>query len=385
MNSEFPTPELISDDQTLKARCQQWQQLPILAMDTEFVRTDTFYARLGLIQISDGKECWLIDPLALSDLSPLSEVFKNPAIIKIFHSPSEDLEILRAALGCLPEPIFDSQVAAALTGYGFSKGYAALVKALLNVDLEKHETRSDWTRRPLSEQQLHYAAEDVYYLAALYPLLLDKLAEMQRQQWMDEEMATLLVKSAEAEDLDGYYRKIKMAWQLDDSDLLLLQQLCRWRELQAREIDRPRNRVVSDKLLFEIARQKPRTLAALKRIEGMHPGTVRRFGEKLLELVGAADAESSGADSLPPLDQPLPKSAAAKLKKLRAVVLSVSERLDLPAEVLAKRRDLEAIVRSARSETPPGLPDTLATGWRFQVVGDPLLKLAQELWENQSQ
>ncbi len=382
MRTDSPTPVLIADDQSLKSCSQQWRQLSAVAVDTEFVRTDTFYAKLGLIQLSDGDQCWLIDPLAVSDLSPLTQMFRNPAITKIFHAPSEDLEILMSALDCLPAPLFDTQVAAALTGFGFSRGYAALVKTLLAVELDKHETRSDWVKRPLTNQQLHYASEDVYYLAALYPLLHSRLEQMNRSPWMAEEMQSLLMKSAEAEDADSYYLKIKAAWQLDRSRLQLLQRLCSWREREARQRDRPRNRIVADKLLFEIARTQPGTIRELRNLEGVHPRTVRVFGETLIGLVAKAGGDS--CHHLEPVEQPLPKSAAPVLKKLRATVLTASQEHDLPPEVLATRRDLETIARSIRENRAQLLPDKLLTGWRFRVVGASLLDLAQHIQQSTS-
>jgi len=177
LSNPVPAPIVVADNQTLAAAAGPWQQCDALAIDTEFVRTDTFYANLGLIQISDGTDCWLVDPLTISDFSPLIDLMTNPAVVKVFHATSEDLEILEQTLGCIPTPLFDTQVAAALTGYGFSKGYGPLVGLLLGIELDKHETRSNWMKRPLTEAQMGYAAEDVYHLAAIYQLLKQRLAD----------------------------------------------------------------------------------------------------------------------------------------------------------------------------------------------------------------
>ena len=187
----------------------------------------------------------------------------------------------------------------------------------------------------------------------------------------------LLEATAEAEDADSYYLKIKAAWQLDRSRLQLLQRLCSWREREARQRDRPRNRIVADKLLFEIARTQPGTIRELRNLEGVHPRTVRVFGETLIGLVAKAGGDS--CHHLEPVEQPLPKSAAPVLKKLRATVLTASQEHDLPPEVLATRRDLETIARSIRENRAQLLPDKLLTGWRFRVVGAPLLDLAQHI------
>ena len=378
MHTTPPKPKLIADDHALAECSQQWQRCDALAMDTEFVRTDTFYANLGLIQISDGSDCWLIDPLAINDFSPLVEVMQNPRIVKAFHATSEDLEILQQALGCLPEPLFDTQVAAALVGYGYSKGYAGLVNVLLGIQLGKHETRSDWTKRPLSEAQLGYAAEDVYYLAAIYPLLKQRLAEFDRSDWMEQEMQQLLASAREPANSGQYYLRVKAAWQLDPRGLVLLQQLCDWREQEARLCNKPRNRIIADKALLEIAACKPSSNQALRETAGLHPAALRKYSEKLLLLI-AKNKQVSGRDYLPPLEQPLPREAAGTIKKLKAVVNQVAEQLDLPPEILAKKRDIEALVRSIRDEEQPALPKVLAQGWRFNAVGQPLMKLAKTL------
>ena len=378
MISTLPTPILVTSDHALADAALRWQQCGFLAMDTEFVRTDTFFAKLGLIQISDGNDCWLIDPLAIDDWAPLAALMINSNIVKVFHATSEDLEVLNQALGCIPQPLFDTQVAAALTGYGFSRGYSALVKVLLGIELEKHETRSDWTRRPLSDAQLGYAAEDVHYLAAIYPMLQQRLAALGRTEWLAEDMQLLTDKASETNHMDQYYQKVKSAWHLKPGSLALLQRLCTWREQEARLCDKPRNRVVADKVLLEIALHWPGNRSELGELRDMHPRIVRVYGERLLALVAESHnlAEHEYPAALP---QPLPREAGASLKQLKKKVVEVAEQLDLPPEMLARKRDMETIMRSVYETGTPSLPSSLADGWRFTIIGEPLLEVANSL------
>jgi len=324
IETTLPKPIIVDTNEALAEAAVQWKQCAALAMDTEFVRTDTFYAKLGLIQISDGTDCWLIDPLPIDDWTALAELMVNTQITKVFHATSEDLEVLNQTLGCIPKPLFDSQVAAALTGYGFSRGYSALVKALLSVELDKHETRSDWTKRPLTEAQLGYAAEDVYYLAAIYPMLQRQLQELDRADWLAEDMNAMVNKASVVADNESYYLKVKSAWRLNPQGLALLKELCAWREVEARQKDKPRNRVVSDKVLIEVANHRPVNRSALSQLDEMHPRIMRVYGDKLLSMV-AQNAELSTAEYPKSLPQPLPREAGGALKKLKHRLVSVAE------------------------------------------------------------
>lgn len=371
-------PIMIADNQSLADAAEHWQQCEALAIDTEFVRTDTFYANLGLIQISDGTDCWLVDPLPITDFSPLTTLMTSPAVMKVFHATSEDLEILEQTLGCVPAPLFDTQVAAALTGYGFSKGYAPLVGVLLGIELDKHETRSDWIKRPLTEAQKGYAAEDVYHLASLYTLLQQRLAELGRSDWMVEEMQVLLDKTAQPDNIEQHYLKVRAGWKLNPQGLALLQQLCLWREQEARQSNKPRSRIAADKILLEIALHKPCSHHELKEVADMHLRSRRIYGDKLLALV-VEHSDIADENCPPPMDKPLPREVADTIKKLKSVVNKAAEQHDLPTEVLAKKRDIEDLVRSMREDNQINLPKNLAQGWRFKIVGQPLLELAKTL------
>ena len=271
----------IRDNDSLGQHCAQWQHLPFVALDTEFMRVDTFYPIAGLIQIGDGTRAYLIDPLTIDNWQPLAALLENPAVVKVLHACSEDLEVLLRLTGSLPAPLFDTQLAAAYLNLGFSMGYSRLVQAVLGLELPKGETRSDWLQRPLSETQVSYAAEDVQHLAELYQALLPRLSA-EKHAWLLEDGAELVDSLGRDSDPQQAWREVKLAWKLSRQQLAVLRALCAWRETQARLRDQPRNRILREGTLWHLARLQPQDRVSLARIEDMHPRTVRQDGETLL-------------------------------------------------------------------------------------------------------
>lgn len=374
----LPAPVLVTTPEQLHQCIKQLKSCDVVALDTEFMRTDTFFPILGLIQVYNGQVCWLIDPVAIEDLSPFVEILTAPEIVKVFHSCSEDLEVLKHVLDCVPQPLFDTQIAAALTGYGFSKGYAGLVEVMLGVHVEKGETRSDWLQRPLRESQLGYAASDVLHLLPVYRQLCENLDQLQRAEWMLEEMSLLVGKATTENNFSEYFLKVKGAWQLNSQELAALQLLCEWRELEARERNRPRNRVIGDKTLLEMVLKKSGTNHGLSEIDGMHPGLIRRYANTLFELLqqGLNTPQQDCPKALP---EPLPRQAGDLIKQLKKVVVVQSEILDLPPEILAPKRDVEVVVRHLMEQKKVLLPKSIAEGWRYQVVGKALEQEAAKI------
>lgn len=362
-----PDYRMVDSATALEACVSQCLSRSAIAVDTEFMRTDTFYPILGLIQICDGESIWLIDPLAIDDFGALENLFNAPAVTKVFHSCSEDLEVLRHQLGLLPAPVFDTQTAAAFLGYGFSRGYTAVVEQVLEVKLEQHETRSDWLQRPLSASQCHYAAEDVYYLIRVYTELLAQLKQKNRLDWMAEEMDTLMAEAREPESTERYYRRIKGAWKLPASALARLQQLAQWREDEARSRNRPRNRIVSDPVLLELARLNPAHRDNLFDVKGLHPGQIRRYGDTLMKQLHC----DNPAPEVEPLPAPLDRDKRGLLAECRERINDKARELDMAAELLARKKDLETLVRTG-GRGPVTLPDRLASGWRYQTIGKEL-------------
>ncbi|UFQ96218.1 ribonuclease D [Pseudomonas wenzhouensis] len=360
----------ILDDASLAEYCAAWQAQPFVALDTEFMRVDTFYPIAGLLQVSAGEGAYLIDPLRIGDWQPFAALLEAPNVVKVLHSCSEDLEVFLRLTGSLPTPLFDTQLAAGYLNLGFSMGYSRLVQALLDIELPKGETRSDWLQRPLSELQVRYAAEDVLHLVEVYRALMARLAP-QKVEWIIEDGAELVANLGREIAPEDAWREAKLAWKLSRQQQAVLRALCAWREREARARNQPRNRVLREHSLWPLARTQPDNLVALARIEDMHPKTVRQDGETLLQLIREAAA-------LPPaqwpeaLPEPLPLEASTLLKKLRAVGQREGERLDIVPELMLRKKTLEALLKSGYPHGPYQLPDSLR-GWRRELMGQALL------------
>lgn len=360
----------IRDDDSLARQCTHWQSLPFIALDTEFMRVDTFYPIAGLLQISDGNIAWLIDPLSINDWRPLAALLENPDVTKVLHACSEDLEVLLRLTGSLPLPLFDTQLAAAYLNLGFSMGYSRLVQEVLGIELPKGETRSDWLQRPLSETQISYAAEDAVHLAELFTLLHPRLSQ-DKYAWVLEDGAELVANLRRETDPFEVYRDAKLAWKLSRQQLAVLRELCAWREQQARIRNQPRNRILREHSLWPLAKTQPDNLSALSRIEDMHPRTVRQDGEFLLELI--QKAAKVPADQWPAaLPDPLPIEAAGVLKSLRAIGQQYAERLEMAPELMLRKKTLELLLKSGFPNGPYQLPESLR-GWRRERMGQALL------------
>ncbi|WP_455230607.1 ribonuclease D [Geopseudomonas aromaticivorans] len=360
----------ILDDASLAACCSAWRTRSFVALDTEFMRVDTFYPIAALVQVSDGEAVWLIDPLQIRDWAPFAALLEDPAVVKVLHSCSEDLEVFKRLTGSLPQPLFDTQIAAGYLNIGFSMGYSRLVKELLGLDLPKDETRSDWLQRPLSEMQVRYAAEDVEHLCEVYRELEARLSADKRA-WLLDDGAELVAAQREVSDPQEAWREVKLAWRLNGQQLAVLRALCTWREEQARRRDQPRNRILRERSLWPLARTQPRDVVALARIEDMHPRTVRQDGETLLRLI--AEAAALPAEHWPAqLPEPLPLEASALLKKLRAVGQREGERLQIVPELMLRKKVLEALLKTGYPAGPYTLPDSLR-GWRRALMGQALL------------
>lgn len=356
-----PEIQWIRDDASLAQQCREWRTQPYLALDTEFMRVDTFYPAAGLVQVGDGRQEWLIDPLLIQDWSPFAELLEDERVVKVLHACSEDLEVFLRLTGSLPVPLFDTQLAAAYLGMAHSMGYSKLVKEVLDIDLPKDETRSDWLQRPLTEMQMRYAADDVQHLAQVY-LALDARLSEEKRAWLLEDGAELVANLCRESDPREAYREVKLGWRLRPQQLAVLRELCAWREEQARLRNRPRNHVLRERTLWPLARLLPKNKTDLAAIEDMHPRTVRQDGDFLIELIAQAARlpQSEWPEALP---EPLPPEVTPLLKSLRAIGQREAETLGMAPELMLRKKVLEALLKSGYPDGPYELPDSLR-GWR---------------------
>ncbi|WP_293267985.1 ribonuclease D [Neptunomonas sp.] len=371
----------ISTNESLVECCARWQALPMIALDTEFQRIDTFYPIPGLIQIADDQHCYLVDPLSIDDFSPLADVFTNPDVLKIIHAGSEDLELFYHSLGVLPNPIFDTQLAAAFVGWGFTMGLQRLVEHTLDIQIGKGETTSDWLKRPLSPEQEVYAALDVAYLPAICKMQTAELERHSRYAWFAEESEVAL-KNALDQDPEGheYYRRFSQMWGLSDVKLAALRDVSMWREQQCRLRDTPRNWVLRNQTILSIIQKWPRNAYELGRTEDIRHKVVREEGEAVLAILANAQASLDETPVLP-INRPLPIIWNKRLKKLKAVAREIAEKMGMAQEVLLRKKDLEALVRSGLETYEYQLPNEL-NGWRREVVGLALLDQLKQFDKN---
>jgi ribonuclease D len=334
-----------------------------LALDTEFMREKTYRAELCLLQIADGSDAVCIDPLRIPDLAALVPVLTAPGVVKIMHAARQDLEVLLPAVG-LVQPVFDTQIAAALAGHPAQIGYAELTRRLLGVDLSKAHTRADWARRPLSAEEQEYALDDVRHLGALRTSLLDTLQAKGRLSWLEEELGSLANADALRVAPEDAWRKVKGLPSLDPQRQRLAQALAAWRERRASERNRPRGWIVDDVTVREIVVRLPRTLDALAALPEMQESMVRKCGEELLQLVRDAGI----AEPAPPLPRRERPDAAqlALVKRLADIATEAARELDVSAEVLATRRELEKLAAGSQDVS-------LLRGWRGELIGQKLL------------
>ncbi len=366
----------ISSDAELAERCKYWNTLAFIALDTEFIRVDTFYPIAGLLQVSDGEGTYLLDPLLIADWQPLAQVLTNQRVVKVLHACSEDLEVFSRLIGVLPVPMFDTQVAAGYLNIGFSMGYSRLVQHVLDIELPKGETRSDWLQRPLTELQVVYAAQDTEYLVDVYRALEEQSTE-QKYAWVLEDGAFSVAAYAEESDPYELWRGIKLAWKLAPQQLSVLRELSAWREQQARLRDVPRNRIVRESTLWALAHEQPADMAHLAGLEDMHPRILRKEGSTLLNIIKQAKdlPESAWPAALP---EPLPIEATKVLKRLRKVGLEFGLELDIAPELMLRKKITEALLRTGYPSGPYSLPESLH-GWRRELMGDALLACLEDV------
>jgi ribonuclease D len=361
-------PNLLETPAQLEEAERSWSHSPVVGIDTEFLRERTYRADLGLVQVSDGEKAWLWDPLCFDSHAPIARLLENPAILKVLHSGSEDLEVMRHALDAVPEPLVDTQIACAMLGQPLQLAFQGAAKWLFDVDIDKEHTRSNWLKRPLRPGQLHYAAMDVVLLPMMFTELRQRLEAAGRWSWLEEDVARMQRGSELSVDAEEAWLRFRGASRLDDPALRALRGLARWREQTAAARNRARGFVVSDAGLLELARNRPASAAELREIGELHPRALSRYGEELLEVLAMAAADRSPLQRV----QPLSEAQKRLLSQMRQAVQERARALGVDPALLASRRELEKLVRASASNEP--IPERFL-GWRREAITDELLAI----------
>ncbi len=361
--------QYIDSQNSLDALCGEIQKASWLALDTEFLREKTYYPKFCLLQIATPDWVACVDPIALTNLDKLFSAIYNPAIVKVFHSCHQDLEIFYQLTGKVPGPLFDTQVAAPLLGYQDNPGYAMLVSSLLNVNLNKAHTRADWSKRPLTQAEIQYAADDVIYLCQIYQIMLEKLTALGRADWLKQDFSELENPNNYQVEPHSAWLKIRGKNKLTARQLSIVQTLAEWREITAQAENRPKTWLLRDELIFDMAKLQPETTISLAAIRGISERTVQRYGRKLCELI--AEAKNREPIALKEKDRSNKKSQQheAILDILTALVRIRAEENALNPTILASRKDLESLLFNEDEDCP------LLHGWRYTMAGKELVGL----------
>lgn len=361
---------LITETDTLTAFCQKIADSDYITVDTEFLREKTYWPKLCLIQVACPGFDAIIDPLADSlDLSPFFELMKKPDLIKVFHACRQDLEIFYQKMGSVPTPIFDTQIAAMVLGHGDQIGYETLVNRMLNRSLDKSARFTDWSLRPLNGKQLAYALSDVTHLCDIYELFRAELDRTGRESWLGEEMKTLISPSTLEVDPDEAWRRIKSRGH-NPRFLGILKEIAAWREREAQSRNLPKNRILRDEALLDVAGTKPRSAKELTKIRGVSDGFAE--GKMGVGLLQAVDRALSLPDSALPKvkkKERLPDGVAPLMDLLKVLLKHECEQHQVAARIVASGDDLERIAAEEK-------PDVAAMqGWRYDIFGKRAMEL----------
>jgi ribonuclease D len=362
--------QYIETNQQLVGFCDKIKTADYCTIDTEFVREKTYYPILSLIQIASEQHMACIDPLAVEDFDPLIALLQRQELVKVFHSPSQDLEILYQYFSSMPEPIFDTQLAAAVLGYDHQIGYAELVNAITGVKLDKKHTRANWNRRPLSQDEIDYAMDDVRYLLPVYQNLKKQLDSKNRAAWIEKDLLAMTSVSTYLVEMSDLWKRLKGIQKLKGVELQIARFLCQWREQMAQRKNLPRRWIVKDEILIEIARLKPATLSDLDSIHD--PGDARndkffaRHAETLLQL--ARDAQNSPASEWPRHEarNSVTMHQQALGDCLMALCRVIAEENQIALATLATRKDIDSLITNRKNSR-------LSQGWRFIMAGERLM------------
>ncbi|SOD90574.1 ribonuclease D [Caenispirillum bisanense] len=361
---------LIADSAALRALCDRLSKAEYVTVDTEFMRDRTYWPGLCLVQVAGPDEAWCIDPLAPDiDLTPLFDLMRNEAVLKVFHAARQDLEIFYRAMGDFPRPLFDTQVAAMVCGFGESVGYETLATKLAKARIDKSMRFTDWTRRPLTERQLHYALADVTHLRMVYEKLRKRLERDGRAHWLNEEMDSLVDPEKYSFDPDQAWLRLKPRTK-SPRFLAVLKEVAAWREREAQTKDMPRQRVLKDEAILEIAAHAPSSVDELAHVRAISRSTAEgRLGREILDAIarGKAVPEAEAPVMAPKRD--VPPGVGPAIDLLRVLLKMRCEEHDVAQKMVASMDDLELLAMDDDADVPA------IQGWRRLVFGEDALKL----------
>ncbi|WHZ21549.1 MAG: Ribonuclease D [Nitrospira sp.] len=377
MPAPQPDQIFVTSDEALDALCDRLADRSIIAIDTEFMGEEHFVPRLELIQVAADGVAAVIDFPAVQETAPIArfwDILCDSHIEKVLHAGRQDLELFSHHAGRLPKPFFDTQIAAALVGYGAQTAYGNLVQRVQGVKLDKAHTFTNWSQRPLSHDQLAYALDDVTFLLPVHRHLRQKLTVMGRLQWVDEEFSRLEVSlGAQARDPQERYQRIRGWDSLKPRAAGVLRDLAAWREGEARRRNVPRGRVLRDEVLVQLARQTPRTLDQLRSMRGMYSSEVERNGQALLATMQQALARPESEWPEVPRDRKPDPESTGMLELLQAVLKSRASIENIAPTLIATTGDLQALVERTSPAEEIDIP--VLRGWRRQLVGETLLSV----------
>ena len=380
MTSHSPLPSplpYVMDQRALESLCHTLRESPRLALDTEFVGEDTFIPRLELIQVATASTAAVIDFPAVQaggSLDVFWELICDPKIEKIVHAGRQDLDLFALHAGQIPKPFFDTQIAAAMVGYGAQVAYANLVQRLHGRKLAKAHTFTNWSARPLSDDQIAYALEDVEFLLSIHTHLQDRLHTLGRSEWVNEEFARLETAVGEkSREPQERYQRIRGWDTLKPKGAAVLREMAAWREAEARRRNVPRGRVMRDEVLLQLARHPPKSVNDLRGLRGVHSSEVDRHGGQLLASITSALAlPPSEWPEVPSERKPDPESTGI-VELLQAVLKARAAEEGIAPTMLATSADLQTLVEAKQNRAALTVP--ILQGWRRQLVGDLLVQV----------
>ena len=362
---------LIDTDQQFIAFLERCKKSPYIAIDTEFLREKTYYPKLCLLQMGIENEIAIVDPFKIRNLTALADVLADPSIVKIFHACSQDVEILYHETGVVPSPIFDTQIAAAVLGKTQQASYSSLVSQYCDVNLPKKDSFTDWSQRPLSDSQIHYAADDVKYLPQIYYEMLAQLKRKNRLSWLEETFADLSKKEKYEIDPRVRYKKLKRVNQLNARQQAAAREFAAWRELQAQRLNIPRKWVVSDEQIVEACRREARTLDELYMVRGMKESLKTSDARKVLAaLIAGLDCPQSELPDVRPKSKN-ESNVDVILDVMNALVRMRAREHEIAPQTLAPQAELLKLARGHYDDSE------LMQGWRYTLVGKDLRTLLE--------